>query len=112
MSAGRQLLAVDDFIVFDPVKILDARDLVVTAAFVELKSGRVTFLGRRFDQQHPAALPPDLILDEAKQQLPDSLPLLFGVDGDPVEIEDAVRVRRPSVANVALHEFLWTAVRL
>src|SRR5258706_14607881 len=110
MSARRQLLAIDDFIVFDPVKILDSRDFVVPAAFVEPQRRRIAFLRRRLDQKHAPALPPDLILDEAEQQLPDALTLLFGIDGDPVQVEYAVGVGRGAVADVALHELFRSAV--
>src|SRR3954471_2072538 len=103
MSARRQLLAVDDFIVFDPVKILDARDFVVTAAFIEPHRRRVAFLRRRFDEQHPSAFAPHLIFHEAEQQLSDALTLLLGIDGDPVKIEYAVGERRRTVADVALN---------
>src|SRR5664279_72241 len=103
MSARRQLLAIDDFIVGETVEILDPGDLVITAAFIEPDGWCVTLLRRRFDQEHAPALPPDLILDETQQELADSLALLLRIDGDPVEVENTVGVRRRAVADIALH---------
>src|SRR3954454_5129188 len=103
MSARRQLLAVDDFIVLDAVKILDARDLVVTAALIEPHRRGIAFLRRRLDQQHPSALAAHLIFDETQQQLADALTLPLRIDGNPVEIEDAVGQRSGTVADVTLN---------
>src|SRR5258708_3166771 len=112
MSARRQLLAIDDFIVRETVEILDPGDLVITAAFIEPDRRCVAFLRRRFDQEHAPALPPDLILDETQQELADSLALLPRIDRDPVEVENTVRMRRRTVADIALHHSLRTCRRL
>src|SRR4051794_2907045 len=103
MSARRQLLAVDDFIVFNPVKILDARDLVVTAALIEPHRRGIAFLRRRLDQQHASALAAYFVFDESQEQLADALSLTFRIDSNPVEIEDTVGQRSGTVADVTLN---------
>src|ERR1019366_4109319 len=108
ISARRQLLAIDDFIVRETVEILDPGDLVITTAFIEPDRWCVAFLRRRFDQEHAPALPPDLILDETQQELADSLALLLRIDRDPVEVENTVGVRRRPIADIALYHSFRT----
>src|SRR5262249_24756107 len=63
------------------------------------------------DQQQPSALAANFVLHEAEQQLPESEPLLPRIDRDPVEIERPVGHRRRTVADVALHLLVRSAVR-
>src|SRR4029077_17027427 len=72
------------------------------AALVKAQRRRITFLRRRLDQQHTPPLPAHFVLDEAEEELAEALPLMPRIDGDPIQIEDPLGLRRGAVGDVAL----------
>src|SRR5688572_25438570 len=98
LFVSRELLREHDLVVFDSVKVLDPGDLSVAAPLVEADGGLVTLLRGRLDQKHTPAPLLYLVLDEAQKDLTVTLPLLAGIDGDPVQIVDTIGKGGRSIA--------------
>src|SRR6266581_4956948 len=77
------------------------REQIVAGALVEADGPSVGLLRRGLDQQEASTAPERLILGEAQQPPAVAPPVVFRVDGDPVEVERAVGERRGAEAGVA-----------